>query len=157
MKSRFVTILFIALLITAEVWADETLQEPYPHYSLFQNFAQLWSKGNSTKIRDLFGKSVKLNLQHLPDSAATQKPYPKEKVEGILKWYFERVEVLKFKYDVKKMTPNYGVAIYQYRIKETSIVYNRRLYIYLRQVNDDENVKWVITAIHEIGFDSQQR
>ena len=78
-----------------------------PNHKIFQVIQQLWIKKNHRELREKLHKRVRINLGKF------RGRYPREMVVGILRSYFAKIKIAKFKYVPKKMSRTRGVAAYQ--------------------------------------------
>lgn len=157
-KMKWMLLIATFPVFSGWLWAESGEELEKSDWEFYQNVRELWMKGDYDRIEDLL--TPRVILQILPDYWAepdywSQQRYYRDQARDILKWYFEKIEVLEFRYDPKRMSETRGMAIYHYRMKETGVVHEKRLYLYLRlekvDVAGEPKAALFINAIREIG------
>lgn len=120
----------------------------YPNKKFFLHLEKIWKAGKFAEFQSILAKErVSLRLGNY-----RKDYYTRDQVVGILKSYFAKNIVLDFKYEVKKMKKNRGVATYKFRERKTGKIYEKKIYFYLRETKTKKNKTiWVITEISEAG------
>jgi hypothetical protein len=139
MKLMKLLMVCIVLSLFGSTLYSQTEQE-----QLFMQIRKAWEAGDYRSMQPIFSKEVTLHLGQV------RGHYPREQVLGILKAYFAEREAIKVVYDVKKMTETRAVANYEYRLKETGILYKKLIYFYLSKGTNGDPALWLITTINEI-------
>ena len=152
--SRWLTITLLACLIlgTSNSRAQEEKQKNLPeHHMVFMKIQKLWIKKEYRHLQKYLAKRVTLNLGKVEGVGRIHGRYPREKAVGILKEYFQTLEIKKFHYFTKKMKPDRAVALYRYRLIRSGIIKHKLLYINLEQEKKGKEKKIVIISLHVIG------
>lgn len=138
--------LFLTVMLLMCPFLQCESEDVYPTYSVFQDLKRWWVRGDYQNLRKLLGKRVYVrNLW-----GCRRDSYYLEQMVGILRSYFLQIDVKKFDYDEHKMTTSRGVVIYHYQVRETGMLYERTLYVYLSKIDDGDRENWFITAINEM-------
>ena len=139
MKTKFISIILLCFLFSFNSWGKEI-----KNWKFFAEIKELWLNKEHSKLFQLMDKRINLNLGTYP------RIYPREQVAGILKRYFSKIKILKFKYNKKKMSESRGVAFYKYQKLSTGLLEVKRIYFYVSR----KKGRWVITSIGQINLNS---
>ena len=139
MKTKFVIIILLCYVFSINSWGKEI-----KNWKFFVQIKRLWLNKDHSSLFKLMDKRINLNLGTYP------RIYPRDQVAGILKRYFSKIKILKFKYNKKKMSQSRGVALYKYQKRSTGLLEVKRIYFYLSYKNN----RWVITSIGQINLNS---